>query len=73
MEDNHLDAEQYPRNRYSLIVDSSSTIHDGEHINAQKDESPLARPIKINMLDPMYSYNPYLDHDEENEAHYRYK
>ena len=24
------------------------------------------------MLDPGYSYNPYLDHDEDNEAHYRY-
>ena len=24
------------------------------------------------MLDPTYSYNPYLDYDEDNEAHYRY-
>ena len=24
------------------------------------------------MLDPTHSYNPYLDQDEDNEAHYRY-
>ena len=27
---------------------------------------------KVTMLDPGYSYKPYLVHDEANEAHYRY-
>ena len=32
----------------------------------------MPQPTNLKMLDPKYSYNPYLDHDEENEGHYRY-
>ena len=45
---------------------------DGDDIIVHNDTPTLTRPLKLTMLDPAYSYNPYLDHDEKNEAHYRY-
>ena len=73
IEDEHLHAEQQTTTRYSLTVDSSSVLDDDELTNTHKDAPPLTRPIKINVLDPTYCYNPYLGYDKDNEAHYRYE
>ena len=42
----HLHAEQQTRTRYSLIVDSSSALHNGELISTQRNAPPPTRPKK---------------------------
>ena len=68
----HQRTEQDTSDRYSLSEDSPSGMLDGVDSKAHNDTPTLNRPLKPTMLDPEYSYNPYLDHDDDNEAHYRY-
>ena len=56
----------------NLAEDLPSGRLDGDDINTHNGTPTLPCLHKRNMLDPTYSYNPYPDYDEYNEAHYRY-
>ena len=61
------------QNCKSLEADYSQTgAQDGVTCNALEEAPAIPTPRRISMLDHGYSYNPYLDHDEDNAEHYRY-
>ena len=73
MDDTQLDAAQLIGDSHCPSVDlSSPRMGEANPLHPQTDAPSLPRPGKLPMLDQSYSYNPYLDHDAENEAHYRY-
>ena len=47
-------------------------MQDGVPYIALAEVPAIPAPRRITMLDPGYSYNPYLNHDEDYVEHYHY-